>query len=219
MKININIKYIIVLLIIITIAICVMILKMNKKDITEKEQNVENIIIEKNKVENTEDQTLVININSTQEENEESEQENKKDAATLTQEIYSMNAPIGTLNIPKTAVNTKIYSNVTVDKMEEMPCFLYTTGGLNEIGTTLFVGHNRRNGKLFSDNKKLEIGDEFYFIDYNGKELKYTIFNKFIANEGDISFLNEEVQKPTIALSCCTDADDDNRIIILGRNE
>lgn len=100
--------------------------------------------------------------------------------------------------------------------MEQMPCFLYTTGGLNDVGVTLFVGHNRRNGTLFSNNGKLEEGDEFYFIDLNGTELKYIIYKKFITDEGDISFLNEDVDKPTIALSCCTDNDDDYRIILLG---
>ena len=101
--------------------------------------------------------------------------------------------------------------------MEEMPCFLYTTGGLNKTGTTLFVGHNRMNGTLFSNNNKLQENDEFYFTDLDGTELKYTIYSKFITTEGDISFLNNTVDKPTIALSCCTDANDENRIIILGR--
>lgn len=104
-------------------------------------------------------------------------------------------------------------------KWKKCHVFYIQHGGLNEKGVTLFVGHNRRNGKLFSENKKLENGDEFYFKDYNGKELKYIIYSKFITEEGDISFLNEKVNVPTIALSCCTDANDENRIIILGRSE
>lgn len=181
-----------------------------------------NIVTENTTVAKKEENTLVINIEKEEEELLPEEQETSssepiKDAATLTQEIYHRNSPIGTLVIPKTGLNTQVYSSVTVDELETMPCFLYTTGGLNKTGITLLVGHNRRNGKLFSNNKNLEEGDEFYFTDYEGTELKYTIYSKFITTEDDISFLNSKVDYPVIALSCCTDASDENRIIILGR--
>ena len=128
-----------------------------------------------------------------------------------------MNTTIGTLYIPKTKLNTKVYCNPDPKKMEKMPAFLYTSGGLNQVGITLFVGHNRRNGKMFSNNKKLGVGDIFYFTDYEGNKKKYTIYSKFTTTSDDTSFLNTNVDVPTIALSCCTDASDDNRIIILGR--
>lgn len=150
------------------------------------------------------------------EQNTTVQEEPKKDDATLTQEIYNLNSTIGTLYIPKTKLKISVYCNSDSAKLEKMPGFLYTTGGLNKTGTTLFVGHNRRNGRIFSNNKKLQIGDIFYFTDYEGKQLKYTIYSKFIASSSDVSFLNNQVDSPTIALSCCTDASDDNRIIILG---
>ena len=155
---------------------------------------------------------------------EEVKKEEKKDevvldAATLTQQIYAMNSEIGTLYIPRTGLTTSIYSNSSVSQMEKMPCFLYTTGGLNKPGATLFVGHNKRNGKLFSNNKKIEEGDEFYFKDFEGKELKYVVYSKFITTDGDMTFLDPAETKPVIALSCCTDANDENRIIVLGRAE
>ncbi len=158
------------------------------------------------------------------EDNKEEKKEEKKenvvlDPATLTQQIYAMNSEIGTLYIPRTGLNTSIYSNSAVSKMEKMPCFLYTTGGLNKPGASLIVGHNRRNGKLFSNNKKIQEGDEFYFKDYEGKELKYIVYKKFTTTEDDMSFLNPDETKPVIALSCCTDANDEYRIIVLGRAE
>ena len=155
---------------------------------------------------------------------EEVKKEEKKDevvldAATLTQQIYAMNSEIGTLYIPRTGLTTSIYSNSSVSQMEKMPCFLYTSGGLNKPGATLIVGHNKRNGKLFSNNKKIEEGDEFYFKDFEGKELKYVVYSKFITTDGDMTFLDPAETKPVIALSCCTDANDENRIIVLGRAE
>lgn len=216
-----KIKFIVIFLLIILAIILVLLIMLNKKNIKDEKENI-NIASEKTEVEEKEENTLVINIGEKEEqplpeEQEQPSSEPVKDAATLTQEIYNMNSPIGTLVIPKTGLNTQVYSSVTVDELEKMPCFLYTTGGLNKTGMTLLVGHNRRNGKLFSNNKNLEEGDEFYFTDYEGTELKYTIYSKFITTEDDISFLNSKVDYPVMALSCCTDASDENRIIILGR--
>ena len=171
--------------------------------------------------------TLLVGIennNKKEVKNEEVKEEEKKDevvldAATLTQQIYDMNSEIGTLYIPRTGLTTSIYSNSSVSQMEKMPCFLYTTGGLNKPGATLIVGHNKRNGKLFSNNKKIEEGDEFYFKDFEGKELKYVVYSKFITTDGDMTFLDPAETRPVIALSCCTDANDENRIIVLGRAE
>lgn len=145
--------------------------------------------------------------------------EQEQDAAKLTQDIYSLNSNIGTLYIPKTKLNTSVYCNSSVSQMEKMPCFLYTNGGINKKGITLIVGHNRRNGRIFSNNKKIEQGDEFYFTDLEGKKLKYIVYSKFITKDKDTSFLAGDFDVPTIALSCCTDASDDNRIIILGKAE
>ena len=171
-------------------------------------------------------ETLTVGIETKKEEGQENKgeekQEEKKetqtlDAATLTQQIYAMNSEIGTLYIPRTGLKTAVYSNSSVSQMEKMPCFLYTTGGLNKPGATLIVGHNRRNGKLFSNNKKIEEGDEFYFKDYEGNELKYVVYKKFTTTEDDMTFLDSAENKPVMALSCCTDANDENRIIVLGR--
>ena len=229
---NKKIKYIIIPLIvilIITIAV-IIVIKYNesKETVTpiEEPENTskENVMVIGINTENTtnqEEQKQPENNNNQQTEEPsqepQPEPEPTRDASALTQEIYNMNTTIGTLYIPKTKLNTKVYCNPYTKKMEKMPAFLYTSGGLNQVGITLFVGHNRRNGKMFSNNKKLAVGDIFYFTDYEGNKKKYTIYSKFTTTSDDTSFLNTNVDVPTIALSCCTDASDDNRIIILGR--
>ena len=214
-----NKKYIItfftlVLFFILLITILNFFAKENRKNQEEnyiEEKTVQ--LIDDEKIEQK-DEAIIVYIENTVQEQEIREE--IKDASALTHEIYDMNCPIGILTIPKTDVNTEVFSNQTVDKMEEMPCFLYTTGGLNKIGTTLIVGHNRVNGTLFSDNGKLEAGDEFYFKDFEEKELRYTIISKEIRLDTDTSFLTESVDKPTMVLSCCSDNDDEYRIIIIG---
>ena len=73
-------------------------------------------------------------------------------------------------------------------------------------------------GKIFSNNKKLEEGDEFYFTDYEENEKKYVIYSKFTTTESDTSFLEQEVDSPVIALSCCTNVGD-TRLIIMGKSD
>ena len=210
------------------IIIIVVILVVLYFNIKEKKNNIEisNTVGNSNIAET--DEPMIVELGKAGEKNQtEPENSNKEetkdtqplDAATLTQNIYNMNSEIGTLYIPKTGLTTAIFSNSSVSQMEKMPCFLYTTGGLNKPGATLIVGHNKRNGKLFSNNKKIEVGDEFYFKDYEGVELKYKVYSKFTTTDGDMSFLNPDETSPVIALSCCTDANDENRIIVLGRAE
>ena len=210
-----NIKYILIILffIIIAIAICLVVyFNLNKKEYVANEVQ-QNVAVE----ETTDENVLVVPVEGTGE--KEPEPEPEKDAAAWTNEIYNLNIEIGTLTIPKTNLITPIFCKQTADKMEEMPCFIYTTGGLNKKGVTLITGHNKRNGKLFSNNKKLEEGDEFTFKDYEGKELKYTIYSKYITKDTDTSFLSTETDKPVMVLSCCTDANNDDRIIVMGRAE
>lgn len=223
-KIKIILLFFIVIIVIISIIVYFNIKANNKKNDVELNNTVSDTIIDKN------DEPMVVELGNniktsdnpkTDEENSKNKEESKNtqplDAATLTQNIYNMNSEIGTLYIPKTGLTTAVFSNSSVSQMEKMPCFLYTTGGLNKPGATLIVGHNKRNGKLFSNNKKIEVGDEFYFKDYDGVELKYNVYSKFTTTDGDMSFLNPNETSPVIALSCCTDANDENRIIILGR--
>ena len=223
-KIKVILLFFIVIIVIISIIVYLNIKANNKKNDVEINNTISDTIIDKT------DEPMVVELGNniktsenpkTDEENSKNKEESKNtqplDAATLTQNIYNMNSEIGTLYIPKTGLTTAIYSNSSVSQMEKMPCFLYTTGGLNKPGATLIVGHNKRNGKLFSNNKKIEVGDEFYFKDYEGVELKYKVYSKFTTTDGDMSFLNPDETSPVIALSCCTDANDENRIIILGR--
>lgn len=198
---------------IIVIVLILLIVNLNNK---QEENNIGGDVESANTImqeveEQVEEEPIVIYLET----EKEPEPEPVKDAATLTQEVYDINDYIGTLNIPKTGLNTQIYSRVSASQMEVTPCFLYTTGGLNEKGFTLFVGHNRENGLLFSDNPMLEEGDEFYFTDLNGAEKKYTVFSKFETDSDDVSFYNNPVDSPVIAMQCCVSPTNEEQVIIV----
>ena len=219
MKKRLYIIIIVSILIIAFILAVFFIIKSNrtKKEISE-ENNTEETINQEVSEEDS-NNTIVIdlgegnNIENEIEEQESTSQEDKKSPAELTQEIYAINGPIGRIQIPSTGVDLTILSNVTVDNMEKSPCFLYTTGGINEVGVTLIVGHNKRNGTLFSDNANIEEGDKIYITDLENNTLTYSVYSKIITTDSDTSFLKDDVDKPEIVLSSCTD-DETQRIII-----
>ncbi len=130
--------------------------------------------------------------------------------------IYQGYSTIGKIEIPKTGVNMYILSNQTVGGMEIAACQLYTTGELNKSGKTLIVGHNYRNGKLFSNNNKLSNGDIIKVTTLDGIVKTYTIYNKIVTTPEDVSFLLEDSDRPEIILSCCSD-DNVSRIVIMAK--
>lgn len=136
-------------------------------------------------------------------------------------ETSSTSAPvnqnsIGTIQIPKTGVNLPILNKVSVAGMEVAACYLYSTGTINVSGTTVIVGHNYCNGKLFSNNKNLRIGDSIT-ITANGITKTYTVYETLITTDSDISYLERNTSnEPQIALSTCTD-NEQKRLVILAK--
>ena len=203
-----------IILVCIIITIVIIISRSTNNEIINEivEDKQENVAIENKMV-------IELEKNNIEEENVQEEQTDEiKTAAEITQEIYAINGPVGKIKIPKTGKNMTILSNVTVSNMEKSPCFLYTTGGINKKGTTLIVGHNKRNGKLFSDNSKIKKGDKIYITDLDKKTLTYTVYSTLITKEEDTSFLKNDVKSPEIVLSSCTD-DETKRIIVIARAE
>ena len=124
---------------------------------------------------------------------------------------------VGTIEIPKTRVKYPILAEVTKKSIEKSVAVFYSPG-LNQIGNTIIMGHNYRNGLFFSKNKNLEIGDKIYITDLNGNRLEYTIYDKYETSESDSSYLTLETNGTIeITLATCTDYDTSRRIIIRAR--
>ena len=130
---------------------------------------------------------------------------------------YKGFSTIGKIEIPRTGLNTYILSNMTTSGMGIAPCKLYSTGELNKSGNTLILGHNYMNGKLFSNNKNLQIGDKIYITSLDGQRKEYVVYNKFETTPEDTSFIRRNTSGgPEITLSTCTD-DGTARTIILAK--
>lgn len=125
---------------------------------------------------------------------------------------------IGTIEIPKTKVKLPVLEDVTKKSIETSVAKLYGPG-LNEVGNTVIVGHNYRNGLFFSNNKKLAVGDIIYITDLTGQRLQYEIYNMYTTTPEDAEYMNRDTNGAReISLSTCTD-DSQGRIIIWAKEK
>lgn len=124
---------------------------------------------------------------------------------------------IGTIEIPKTDVKYPIVADyeMSINSLNVAIVKMYPgTIELNEIGNTVFAGHNYRNGTFFSNNKKLEKGDKIYITDNTGRKIAYEIYHKYETSTSDSEYMNRDTKgKREISLSTCTD-DTKRRLII-----
>ena len=176
----------------------------NKQEIN---QNVEekNVVIvdidEQNQIiENTE-------VNSLQ------SQTTTNTQSTKTTQTYRNFNIVGSIQIPKTKIKYPIVDTITPDAVAVAVTQIYGPG-LNEIGNTVLVAHNYRNGTFFSNNKKLVNGDKIYITDSNGLTVEYTIYNTYLTPESDFSYATRNTNgKREISLSTCTN-DNSKRLVI-----
>ncbi len=132
--------------------------------------------------------------------------------------MYEDYIVLGRIEIPKTGRDYPILHKVTTRSLEIAVATIYSPG-INEVGNTVIMGHNYRNGTLFSNNKMLELGDKIYITDNTGRRISYTIYNKYETDENDASYMTRDTQgKREISLSTCTD-EGNKRLIIWARED
>ena len=150
---------------------------------------------------------------------DENKNENEENIVNTTQPVTSTNVNykgynvIGTIQIPKTNVKYPIVDSTSPNAMSVAIVMLYGPG-LNQIGNTVIVGHNYKNGGFFGNNNKLSIGDKIYITDVSGNKIEYTIYNKYITSDSDFSYATRNTNgKREISLSTCT-SDSSKRLVI-----
>lgn len=132
--------------------------------------------------------------------------------------MYQDFVMLGTIEISKTKVSLPILESMTEKALNTGACLIYkTSDSLNKPGNVVLAGHNYRNGKLFSNNKELTIGDKIKIKDSTGNKVTYTIYEVFETTDIDTSFYNRDTKGVAeITLSTCTD-DGGARLIILAK--
>ena len=120
---------------------------------------------------------------------------------------------VGIINIPKLGIEFPIL-DITNDDSMKVSVTKFWGNNVNDIGNFTIVGHNNLDGTMFSNTKKLKIGDEIVLTDLSGKTLKYRIFDKYIIEPNDVS-CTEGVNKDQreVTLITCTNGRR-NRLVI-----
>lgn len=169
----------------------------------------------------TNNNTLIVPIKPKKEEPEKPKIYGYDENAMQVASSYNGFPACGFLEIPKTGLALPLLSNQSVDGMEYSCCLLYTTGELNLSGNSYIVGHNRNNGKLFSNNKNLKVGDKIVLTGLYKNRLEYTIYNMFNTTPTDTSFLTKDIDDKYIELTIqtCNNDKNDTRLIIEARHE
>lgn len=124
----------------------------------------------------------------------------------------------GYIEIPKTGIKYAVLETSSVRALETAVAVVYPSNPvLNTPGNIVIQGHNYRNGKFFSNNKKLQIGDKIKITDLNNKTLTYTIYEIFETTPEDASYFTRDTGgNIEISLSTCTD-DSKARLVILAK--
>ena len=123
------------------------------------------------------------------------------------------------MKIPTINLEYPILEEISTKSLETALVALYPSGdNINLPGNTVVIGHNYRNGTLFSNLKKLSNGAKIYVTDFRGKSITYQVYNKFEASESDTSFYTRDTNGlAELTLSTCTDASNDQRTIIFAK--
>lgn len=125
---------------------------------------------------------------------------------------------LGQIEIPKTKVKYPVLEEISPKALNVAVSKLYGPG-LNQIGNTVIIGHNNRNGLFFANNKKLSIGDKIYITDLNGNKITYVIYNKYETTDTDTNYMTRDTNgKREISLSTCTD-DGKLRLVIWAKEQ
>lgn len=170
---------------------------------TEFEQSVQN-----NNAQNDNTNSTITNIEDT------FENTTSSTGQTTTYKGFTV---VGTIQIPAINIKYPILEKNTKKSLETSVVLMYTSNGLNEIGNSVIIGHNYRNGTMFSDVKKLENGDIIYITDMLGRKVKYTIYDMYRTSGSDGKYITRNTNgKREISLSTCTD-DSKARTIVLAK--
>lgn len=125
---------------------------------------------------------------------------------------------VGTIEIPAINLKYPVLEDASKNAIE-VSVGIYDGPGLNQIGNTTIAGHNYRDGRFFSNNKKLVEGDKVYITDTTGQKITYVIYKIYTTSPEDSSYLDRDTEgRREISLTTCTD-DAKSRLIIWAKEQ
>ena len=143
--------------------------------------------------------------------------DNSNNNSSQSTTTYKGFAVVGTIQIPDIKLKYPILEKLSTKSLKTSVVLMYTAQGLNNIGNSVIIGHNYRNGTMFSDVDKLTNGDYIYITDITGRKVKYEIYKMYRGSGSESDYITRNTEgKREISLSTCTD-DSKARLIVLAR--
>ena len=117
--------------------------------------------------------------------------------------LYENPFVIGMIRIEKINLNYPILSECTPELLKVSLC-RFAGPMPNEIGNLCIAGHNFVDYRFFSRLNELKNGDKIKIYDLTGKEIVYTVFDKFEIVPSDLSATNQNTgnEKIVTLLTC-----------------
>ena len=117
------------------------------------------------------------------------------------------------LNIP--VINLETYVLEKYSKQALLTSVTKFYGGKpNEVGNFCIAGHNYGPANMFQNIKKLNLNDEIYLTDTNGKKITYKIYDIYTVLPNETQCLSQRTNgKTELTLITCT-LDSERRIIV-----
>ena len=139
------------------------------------------------------------------------------DTDALTYKGYGV---AGKIEMPTVNLQYPVLEQMTDANAIEVSVAIQYGVGLNNVGNTVIIGHNYRNGLFFGSNKNLQIGDTVYITDWEtGTRRAYTIYSKYTTEEADTSYYQRDTAgKREVSLVTCQ-ADNSYRLVVLAREQ
>lgn len=154
------------------------------------------------------DQNLIVNQSA-------SSTSSKSKLATQTYKGFTVS---GKIEIPAIKLAYPVLDRATKSSIKVAVGISYGVG-LNNVGNTVIMGHNFRDGTFFSNLKNLKNGDVIYITDLTGTKIKYTIYNMYTTSASDFDYaVRDTAGKREISLSTCTD-DVQARLVIWAKED
>lgn len=111
---------------------------------------------------------------------------------------------IGKIEILKINLTTYILSETNKESLDKSVTKLCGPK-INGIGNVCITGHNYNKENMFSNLKRLEIGDSIFVTDTNGNKIEYLVYDKYKVYPKETECLSQNTEgEREVTLITCT---------------
>jgi len=137
---------------------------------------------------------------------------NKSTGGSKKQIKYKEYTIIGKLQIPKIKLSYPILNESTVVSLKKGITRQWGVNP-NEMGTIVIAGHNYRNGTMFSNLKKVVVGDQVKLTDIGGTTINYVVYEIYETDPNNTAHMKNDKSMRNVVLTTCNN-DSSKRLIV-----